>query len=274
MITLRKITLWLLILSGLLTGLVFLSAIFLDQVPMWVTPIITLLTFLFALLHAGQNLGWNRAILLLVTVFVVSISFESIGVATGVIYGPYHYTAEMLGPKVFGLVPLLIPVAWFMMTYASFVLAVMIVPTRIIPKGLGWLGVAALSGVMMTSWDLAMDPLMVAGGHWVWHIEGPYFGVPLQNYWGWWLTTFTGVWIYQFIADKLPTGSDRGRKNIPLVWVVTAYALMGASSVGMEFIFGMDGPALVGIFAMLPWVLTGYLAVHRLFMRDGDASSI
>ncbi|PIZ25795.1 MAG: carotenoid biosynthesis protein, partial [Chloroflexi bacterium CG_4_10_14_0_8_um_filter_57_5] len=46
----------------------------------------------FALVHACQREGWERALRLLALVFGVSLLFESVGVATGLIYGPYHYT--------------------------------------------------------------------------------------------------------------------------------------------------------------------------------------
>ena len=129
------------------------------------TPVTTLIGFTFALLHAGLREGWKRTVLLLVLVFTVSLTFESVGVATGLIYGPYHYTNK-LGPLFLGLVPYLIPVAWFMMSYPSFVIADRLIPT-------GWkhwqriLSVAAVGGLVMTAWDLVMDPIMVASGHWV-----------------------------------------------------------------------------------------------------------
>lgn len=93
------------------------------------TPVTTLIGFLFALLHAGQREGWRRMVLLLVLVFTVSLTFESVGVATGLIYGPYHYT-NSLGPLFLGLVPYLIPLAWFMMSYPSFVIADRLIPAN------------------------------------------------------------------------------------------------------------------------------------------------
>ena len=56
------------------------------------TPIITLIGFAFALLHASLRQTWRAALTLFVISFVVSLAFESIGVATGLVYGPYHYT--------------------------------------------------------------------------------------------------------------------------------------------------------------------------------------
>ncbi len=48
-----------------------------------------------------------------------------------------------------------------------------------------------------------MDPLIVSAGHWVWDgllSTRPYFGVPLQNYWGWWLTTFVTFALFLVIS--------------------------------------------------------------------------
>ena len=51
----------------------------------------------------------------------VSWSYEHVGVETGLIDGAYHYT-DALGLKL-GLVPIIIPIAWFMMIYPSYILA-------------------------------------------------------------------------------------------------------------------------------------------------------
>ncbi len=161
-------------------GLVFLSlllALLNQPVPPILTPISTSVCFIFALLHAGYNLGWRRAAAFLVIAFSVSLLLESLGVATGYVYGPYHYT-DSLGPKFLGLVPYLVPLAWFMMMYPSLVIA-----DRLLPAQADWksetlrrLAAAALGGVIMTAWDLSLDPLMVASNHWVWDIQGVYFG--------------------------------------------------------------------------------------------------
>ena len=126
--TLRRLTLALLILYALITAYTIIGG-FLGIAPgRYFTPLVTLAGFTFALLHAGQREGWGRALRLLALVFVVSLFFESVGVATGWVYGPYHYT-DQLGPKFLGLVPYLIPIAWFMMSYPSFVIADWLIPS-------------------------------------------------------------------------------------------------------------------------------------------------
>jgi carotene biosynthesis associated membrane protein len=255
----RRFTKILLALYALLTVYTLVSLLFGIAYQPFFTPMLTLLAFSFALLHGSQNLGWKRTLLLLALTFAVSLLFESVGVATGWVYGSYYYT-DKLGPKFLGLVPWLIPVAWFMMTYPSYVIATRLAPS--LKRTWAWrLLVAALGGVIMTAWDLAMDPMMVAGGHWVWEQQGAYFGIPLQNFWGWWLTIVVTVWLFLALARLTPQQhASTGAYSRLATW---SYTLTGISSLLTDFIFGLDGPALVGIFAMLPWVTLGGLSKNN-----------
>ena len=216
------------------------------------TPLITLSSFIFAFLHGMQREGWRKMLLLVALVFASGLFFESLGVATGLVYGPYHYT-DQLGPKFIGLVPWLIPVAWTFMIYPSMVIAQRLAPERVTGFKRGVV-VAALSGVIMTAWDVVMDPMMVYGGNWIWEVQGGYFGVPLQNFWGWWLTTFTAVALFLLFSRKMTMPIPR----LPDRWAVYLYTMTGCSSVATSLIVGLSGSALAGIFAMLPWVIMGW----------------
>lgn len=227
-------------------------ALWLNLGVIWfLTPLSTLIGLAFAVLHAGQRLGWRRALTFMMLTFVISLAYESIGVATGWVYGPYHYT-EKLGIKFLGLVPLLIPAAWFMMMYPSYVIA-----EQLFGGLAGWrrtLAIAALGGVIMTAWDVVMDPMMVASGHWVWDVQGAYFGVPLQNYWGWWLTVFTVFVLFLVWMGK-------GQANMALDRLaIASYAVTAFSSIliSLDPESGLGGSALAGLFAMLPWVVLGW----------------
>ena len=101
--TLRRTTIILLFLYVLLTIYPIVSIALGVSPSVFLTPVSALTGFTFALLHAGQREGWRRALHLLALVFGVSLLFESVGVATGLVYGPYHYTNK-LGPLFLGLV--------------------------------------------------------------------------------------------------------------------------------------------------------------------------
>ncbi len=257
--TLRKTLLALLVLAILLNLISIGFVATVGRPPAVMTPLTTLVTFLFAVLHAGASFGWRRGFTLLALVVVIGLAFESTGVATGLVYGPYHYT-DQLGAKFLGLVPYIIPVAWFMMIYPSFRIANDLA-ARLLPEGF-WRGVltAALGAVVMTAWDLAMDPMMVAAGHWVWEQPGAFFGVPIQNFWGWWLTTFTALGLYLMVRRWLP-GKDAGW--LPSTSTTAVYATMALSTVVTDFLIGLSGPGLVGVFAMLPWIVSGWASGRK-----------
>jgi putative membrane protein len=233
------------------TVMIILWIILGQTVPMWVTPLLTLIAFAFALSHGSVYLGWKPVLGLLGITFGVGLLSESLGVLTGWVYGAYHYT-ERLGPLFLGLVPYLIPVAWFMMIYPSYVIADQLIPAQESVRH-RFLWVAALGAVIMTSWDLVMDPLMVAGKHWIWETPGVYFGIPLQNYRGWWATAFIvftafGWYFRERIGPQHPSPKFTRLATL-------SYAITGSSNVITAWVSGLGGPALAGFFAMVPWVL-------------------
>jgi uncharacterized membrane protein len=253
----RKVIVFLLVLYGVGSAAAALVTSLGGNVSPLVTIVLTIVAFTFALLHGSEHMGWRRTLLLVASTFFVSLLFESIGVATGLIYGPYHYTPR-LGPQFLGLVPYLIPLAWFMMIYPSWVIADGVIPSGLkpIPRGLA---VAALGALAMTAWDVAMDPMMVKAGHWIWEVQGAYFGVPLQNYWGWWLTSFVTLGAFIFLANYIKGEAPQQNSRSFNRLAVYSYTITGLSSILTCVAIDLGGPALAGLFAMLPWVLLSLL---------------
>lgn len=179
----------------------------------------------FSLAHATSQLGGRRALAFLGACAIVSWGFEEVGIATGRVYGPYHYSNQ-LGPKL-GDVPLIIPFAWFMMVYASWTIA------RLLLEGAGrpgeWPATLArivVASFAMTAWDTVMDPGMARAGVWTWELGGGYFGVPLQNFVGW-LATTVAVFslteaVFRFLPIRAPTRRSRAYGGLPAI----AYGLM------------------------------------------------
>ncbi|ACO33259.1 MULTISPECIES: carotenoid biosynthesis protein [Acidobacterium] len=202
----------------------------------------TLLFTGFALVHAAATLGWRRAATFFALAAAISWGFEEAGVATGWIFGPYHYS-HMLGAEL-GYVPVLIPLAWFMMIYPSWCVARVLLPApSATHRRLPFLAAQSLMAAMVvTAWDVVMDPGMARGGNWIWEKGGPYFGVPLQNYAGWLLTTFT---IYLIAGLVLAT--PRGQSFVP----------------GIHF-HGRVHPRLDAWFAALPVLLYAWFALRYL----------
>jgi len=238
---------------GALVAYTTISALLGIRYSPFFTPLLSLLAFSFALLHGSVRMGWPKALLLLALTFSVSLLFESVGVATGWVYGPYHYTGK-LGPLFLGLVPYLIPVAWFMMTYPSYIIASRLAPA--FKKAWVWrVWVAGVGALVMTAWDLAMDPMMSAGEHWIWEVEGAYFGIPLQNYWGWWLTVFVTFILFLIIGKITPSQARINTLSHYDRLAILSYTFTALSSVAIDLRYGLGGAGMAGLFAMLPWIL-------------------
>ncbi len=113
--------------------------------------IISVITALVILLvHGSQALGWRNLVAYLVIAVVISFAAEAIGVATGLVFGPYHYT-DLFGPKLLG-VPPLIQAAYAAMGYASLMIARALLKVRGAPKRLGsFLAVTLLGALSMVA---------------------------------------------------------------------------------------------------------------------------
>jgi uncharacterized membrane protein len=244
-------------------------------VPRWagLTTLNTITGLCLALLHGAQMLGWRRLLALFGIVVVTGLLMESLGVATGWVYGPYHYT-EKLGVKFLGLVPYLIAIAWFMMIYPSFLMGQILLSRWHPQRWVKFFGLASLSGLIMTAWDLAMDPLMVSSGNWVWDKTGLYFGIPIQNFWGWWLTVFIAICLFLWFTSAAEVNPD---PPVPWSWAVYSYICFGLSTIIVDGAIGLGGAALVGTFAMLPWVILTLLRlneVRREYARESRPVAI
>lgn len=193
------------------------------------TRVVTLILWLFSICHATYTLGWRQMLVFFVLSAVISWLFEQVGVATGIVYGPYHYT-DVLGLKL-GHVPLLIPIAWFMMIYPSHVIANLVGTGKSAGVGgsllrIGWLSV--LGAMTMTAWDLLMDPQMSGGlsPSWIWEQGGPYFGVPLHNFMGWLLTTFTVYLAYRLVERRIGIQPVAPATTAVVALALAAYFIM------------------------------------------------
>jgi putative membrane protein len=121
----------------------------------------------------------QRAMAAFAAVYLISLASELLGTAYGVPFGPYSYT-NLLGPKWFDLVPVLIPLSWFTMSWAVWIIA------RRRPRGFR----AVLLGTcLLLAWDLLLDPAMSkVTSYWIWGEQGSYYGMPWSNLLGWGVT--------------------------------------------------------------------------------------
>ncbi len=207
--------------------------------------------------HGGLALGWKRIAVFIGITFALSFTSEVIGVATGLVFGRYHYT-DNLGPKVLG-VPPLIQCGYIAMGYTSLVIARIVLGALATPRGGRLLAVAICGAFVMVSWDVAMDPYQsTVSGDWIWHDGGGHFGVPMHNYAGWYATVFAFMVAYLAYESRDPLPAALPHR--PLFWsaAVAYYALNGFGIVIAPLVYHPKTPIAsplnyTGTMELLQW---------------------
>jgi uncharacterized membrane protein len=221
-------------LAALLFGLAGLL-IALPNPQLWAESPLGVATFRFGMEHAGalhivlgaatmllfgaRAIGWRKTGIFFTLAVAISLTSELIGTATGWPFGNYTYT-QGLGPKVLGRVPYTIPLSWFYVGFASYLLAVAVLARfaarPLTSRGRAWSEVA-LGAWLLLVWDLVLDPAMAHESlpvkFWTWSESGPFFGMPIQNLAAWFVTGLAFMGVSRLLwRQGLP-------RTAPLIWI-------------------------------------------------------
>lgn len=197
--------------------------------------------FLHGIAAFGARYGWSLLGITLVFGFVI----EQVGETTSWPFGEYTYSST-LGPKLLS-VPLVVPFAWVMIAH----------PCLVAARRIGKSWVFLYGALLMTAWDLFLDPLMVSAGRWTWVVKGahvPYQPeIPLSNTFGWLLSSIALMTILHFSTprDRRKVGGSLIAADVMLFWT------WFSGVVGNLFFFDRPGIALFSG-AILGVLLTPY----------------
>ena len=179
----------------------------------------------FVIIHGGRRYGWDNLFVFFGITFVISWSTEAASVASGFPFGHYHYT-DLLGVKL-GPVPLIIMPSYFAAGYVAWTMSTILLGNlgRGITKR-NLVLVPLVASLVMVIWDLCYDPInSTIQGAWIWEEGGAHFGVPISNYFGWFLTAYL---IFQVFALTLFWFSSNERLGQDRVyWVLAPVMYLG-----------------------------------------------
>lgn len=199
-------------------------------------PAASALLVLLYLFHSFTNLTPKTAAKFFVIAAVVSYLWELVGVETGVPFGPYNYT-NALGPQL-GPVPLFIPLIWcalgyFCMQASDFYL---------------------MASALMVTLDLSFDPVFSTSLHlWNWTGQTQYFGVPLSNFFGWFIASLTFYAIFYYTTKRQVRSSKHA---------IAFYYLFGLDNVIGDLV---SGSALLAVssFIIFTVATAAVLYIHK-----------
>jgi uncharacterized membrane protein len=230
-----------------------------------VTWTIVLLGAAVSVTHAAVSRGRRTGLAVPALVVLTAVAVEAVGLATGFPYGRYTY-GDVLGPRLLG-VPFLVPLAWLMMAWPSWVLA-------------GWLARGqhravrvAVAAAVFAAWDVVLDPQMVQAGYWTWAHPAPGLPgigtVPLTNLGGWLLAGLLLMGLLDaVVARTAAPGSPRTGDAAPLLalgWMTLGGALAHAGWLGLPGSAAWGAALAVPVLVVL--ALRGRRAVRRAVRR-------
>lgn len=231
-----------------------------------------LLGTLAALMHSAPRFGWGRALALFVVASGVALLSELGGTNLGLPFGPYHYT-PMLGYMIAGDVPYAIPISWYYMLYCCLAFCGRLMASAD-TSAVKWKW-SLVSGAFLTAWDVPMEVQMtnVQPAHWVWDLHklpawvpdwlgGPiFYGMPLSNWIGWYLT---GVVISRIMLAIVPP-SVWSKTVSPFTLPLILYATNAIMPIATTARHGYWWAVIGGVIAMgIPlWLATRSLGRAR-----------
>lgn len=203
----------------------------------WVFARLQILLALLAMLFLLHNKVRGKWVPAFCAAVLISLGSEFCGTTWGLPFGSYEYT-DLLGPTLFGRVPYLIPLSWFFMGISSFGIS----QTVFTGTKFSFARILLASWILM-SWDLTLDPAMShLAPFWTWNEAGPYFGTPLLNLAGWYVTGFCIMLSFEVLRV------NRWISAIPTTSLLTFYGANLVLPLGIVVAAGLwEAVAISGI---------------------------
>lgn len=217
-------------------------------------PVVTVVAAAFVVACMLRVHGLWGTMAFAALVFAIPFGSEFVGVLTGVPYGAYGYS-DLVGPRLFGLVPVFIFVAWINIAY-------MAIATTTLGLGRSSLWLAPLDGVLAVAWDAMVDPLAVRAGYWTWAAPDGFYGVPLSNFAGWFLV----VTLLSLAARAVWARDARApaRTSRTVAWILPALLLGSSVAFGvLAAASGLAVAAIAGNVVLLPAVAIAWARLAR-----------
>ena len=213
-------------------------------------------------LHGYYLFGPHIFYLLLLT-FIVSTVFELLSLKTSLrCFGvKYWYTLNhpIFSSKIrfLGVYPLEVSLAWVLLKYMSFNLAMLITQAFLLPQGV----VIILTPLILVSLDFIIDPAYVnVKKMWQWEKGSGYFGIPWQNFLGWYLVGLLATVAYGLVEKGRPITF-----NLLYLLPIIFYASFIKEAIPLLKI--SKKLAILGSIPLLLWSLLSLISLWVLYVR-------
>jgi uncharacterized membrane protein len=203
--------------------------------------------------YAYRQLGRWHCLGFMLPALGISLGSELLGTSTGFPFGHYHYLSG-LGYKIAGLVPFTIPLSWFYLGFSAYIIVRTGLETLAIPQIVKYIGSIVFGSLLLTSWDFVLDPAMsqTTVPFWMWEQPGAFFGMPYQNFAGWFGTGAVFMTVATIIWQMKPVKLPFDRLGLPFIVYLGNFGFATITSLAA----GIYIPILLGlVLGVLPLVI-------------------
>ncbi len=173
-------------------------------------------------------------------------------------WGRYQYSNKFT-PILPGGIPLPVVIAWGVLMLISYWVALVVYKFTLNILGYSLplesllihrLQISLIASLVAVGGDLIMDPVMVKHGHWSWEKGGKWYGIPLTNFIGWFVTCHAAFGVIFVLTDPLaPLRTPFFESTVQ--WLFAGIYLAVLADITLDAVkMKLSGPALLGIFTL------------------------
>ena len=254
--------------------------------------------FVFLLVYGigcTLHFGFKRTLLFGTLGYLIAWLSELSSIHNGFPYGYYHYLENTKDKELWVLgVPLMDSISYVFLAYASYSLSLLIISPLCRSKRTlyvletmkirGSLYARFLGAILFVYLDIIIDPVALRGDRWflgqiyAYPGAGVYFGVPLSNYCGWFVTGFFMLYAFQRIDSCLygTNVPDRHGYQYPWRYLVgpALYCVVLVFNISVTFLISEQMLGWVGIFIILLPLMLVYAIVRIKLSQSGTSHEL
>ncbi|OIO12915.1 hypothetical protein COV53_06205 [Candidatus Gottesmanbacteria bacterium CG11_big_fil_rev_8_21_14_0_20_37_11] len=217
------------------------------------------MTALLSMFLHGLYIFGNKIILVFIITYIVSTIFELLSLKTsfnifGVRY-KYNLNNKIFSSKInlMGVYPLEVTFAWVIFKYLSLFLAITIGDYLSLSK----ITEIILLSLIMVSIDLIIDPVSVKRKMWSWQTGSRYFGIPLKNFFGWFLVSIIVSFISIALLDLKILNNNLLVNTLPIFSCLLLF-------MNVKLMYSLNKHlALIGCVPFVLWIILSALAIYH-----------
>lgn len=233
---------------------------------------------------AVTAMGWRRTAIFTVIAYTLAFLCEFSSIHNGFPFGLYHYIPDTIDKELWVAgVPFMDSLSFTFLSYVSFEMAVFLRSPLIVRQRdvqvvalkrvrESW-ATTVLAAILMMFLDIVIDPVALQGDKWFlgkiyyYPYGGPYFGVPIANFLGWFFTCAIIVRAFLFVDRLLARGreqrAERGILHFPFKGLGPAGLYYGVLGFNLTMTF-LIGETLMGWASTFLAVLLVLLFINHL----------